>query len=97
MLEHVRREEVLLTDRVQRGDEGESRDGDSGREESGSIPAGVVVPPPAPKPDESLAEESERDRRPDEHRRRRSPGRPELGPRDAVAVTHGGRRAGGNP
>src|SRR5439155_5878193 len=57
VLQHVRREQIVLRDPVQRRDERGERDGESGGEERGAIPAREVGASPRAKPDESVAEE----------------------------------------
>jgi hypothetical protein len=60
VLEHVRREEVLLADRVERGDECQSSQRDAAEEQEEAVVPGEVPPTAAPQPDPRLEEENER-------------------------------------
>ena len=91
MLEHVRRLEVLLRDRVERRDDADEHDGDAAGEECEPVPAGVVGATPASQPQPSLEEEREGDRRDDERQGLEGPRRPDPVGGDAVAVGRGHR------
>jgi hypothetical protein len=66
VLSHVRGEQLLVGDFVERPDEGEDRQAEAGGEEGDAIPAGSIGPPAAAQPHDSLSEEQGCDRTEDE-------------------------------
>ena len=72
VLDHVRRQQLVLSDRVHRGDECERRDGDAGDEQQRAPDVGMRRAGAAPQPHERLRVQREREDR--EHDRRRVQG-----------------------
>ena len=80
VLEHVRREQLLVADVVERRDERHDEQRQARREEQRPGPRRVLGTPPA-EAHEGLDEEHERQGRADQDHRRRLPGRGQVGAR----------------
>ena len=77
VLEHVRREQIVVSGRVQRRGDRQDEEHEPRAEEERSRP-GRIVGAAAAKPHECLHEEERRERRGDQDGRRRLPGRGEV-------------------